>query len=213
MITAGVDLAARPERTALASIEWTARQAIIRDVIYPAGDDVILGAIQQACKTGIDRPFGWPGAFVGFVTAHQIGHVGIPSPRILCHDRIIIDRERLARIAALGGTWARHVWAEANVSPSRREGEEGPRMLIAILNQSTLISDADASAMTQAVATQVRIDAAPLWDRAPAAVVFYTDPGAVRKRRMASPSWTLSRTSPRVSSAFTPRTREGSSGE
>jgi hypothetical protein len=52
-------------------------------------------------------------------------------------------------------------------------------MLIAILNQSTLISDADASAMTQAVATQVRMDAAPLWDRAPAAVVFYTDPGAV----------------------------------
>jgi hypothetical protein len=52
-------------------------------------------------------------------------------------------------------------------------------MLIAILNQSTLISDADAATMTQAVATQVRLDAAPLWDRAPAAVVFYTDPGAV----------------------------------
>src|SRR5262249_13303136 len=55
------------------------RQAIIRDVIYPAGDDVILETIQQACKTGIDCPFGWPGAFVGFVTAHQIGHVGIPQ--------------------------------------------------------------------------------------------------------------------------------------
>lgn len=79
MITSGVDLAARPERTALASIEWTASHAIIRDVIYPAGDDVILEAIQQACKTGIDCPFGWPGAFVGFVTAHQIGHVGIPQ--------------------------------------------------------------------------------------------------------------------------------------
>lgn len=52
-------------------------------------------------------------------------------------------------------------------------------MLIAILNQSTLISNADAAAMTQAVASQVRLDAAPLWDRAPAAVVFYTDPAAV----------------------------------
>jgi hypothetical protein len=52
-------------------------------------------------------------------------------------------------------------------------------MLIAILNQSTLVSAADAAAMTQAVATQVRFDAAPLWDRAPAAVVFYTDPSAV----------------------------------
>jgi hypothetical protein len=52
-------------------------------------------------------------------------------------------------------------------------------MLIAILNQSTLVSDADAAAMTEAIATQVRLDAAPLWDRAPAAVIFYTDPGAV----------------------------------
>jgi len=52
-------------------------------------------------------------------------------------------------------------------------------MLIAILNQSSLVSDADAESMTEAVATQVRMDAAPLWDRAPAAVVFYTDPSAV----------------------------------
>jgi hypothetical protein len=52
-------------------------------------------------------------------------------------------------------------------------------MLIAILNQSTLVSSADAATMTQAVATQVRLDAAPLWDRSPAAVVFYTDPAAI----------------------------------
>jgi hypothetical protein len=52
-------------------------------------------------------------------------------------------------------------------------------MLIAILNQSTLVSDKDAATMTQAVASQVRLDAAPLWDRAPAAVVFYSDPAAV----------------------------------
>jgi hypothetical protein len=52
-------------------------------------------------------------------------------------------------------------------------------MLIAILNQSTLVSNTDAAAMTQAVASQVRLDAAPLWDRSPAAVVFYTDPAAV----------------------------------
>lgn len=52
-------------------------------------------------------------------------------------------------------------------------------MLIAILNQSKLISNEDAAAMTQAIATQVRLDAAPLWDKVPAAVVFYTDPAAV----------------------------------
>jgi len=63
----------------------------------------------------------------------------------------------------------------------RRRGvrRKGDLMLIAILNQSGLVSDADAATMTQAVATQVGLDAAPLWDRIPAAVVFFTDPAAV----------------------------------
>ena len=52
-------------------------------------------------------------------------------------------------------------------------------MLIAILNQSSLVADADVAAMTEAIATQIQFDAAPVWDRAPAAVVFYTDPTAV----------------------------------
>ena len=52
-------------------------------------------------------------------------------------------------------------------------------MLIAILNQSTLVSNTDAATITQAVASQVRYDAAPIWDKSPAAVVFYTDPAAV----------------------------------
>jgi hypothetical protein len=52
-------------------------------------------------------------------------------------------------------------------------------MLIAILNQSTLVSNTDAATMTQAIATQVQLDAAPIWNRTPAAVVFYTDPAAI----------------------------------
>jgi hypothetical protein len=52
-------------------------------------------------------------------------------------------------------------------------------MLIAVLNQSKLITDDQAAEMTQAIATQVRMDAAPLWDRSPAAVIFYTDPKAI----------------------------------
>ena len=70
MITAGVDLAAMPERTALASIEWERTRAVIRDLVCPAGDDVILEAIERAGKTGIDCPLGWPDAFVDFVAAH-----------------------------------------------------------------------------------------------------------------------------------------------
>jgi hypothetical protein len=52
-------------------------------------------------------------------------------------------------------------------------------MLIAILNQSTVVADPDIATMTEAIASQVQFDAAPIWDRAPAAVVFYTDPTAV----------------------------------
>ena len=48
-------------------------------------------------------------------------------------------------------------------------------MLIAIVNQSTWCQTQDAATMTQAIAAQVRLDVAPLWDRAPAAVIFYTN--------------------------------------
>ena len=52
-------------------------------------------------------------------------------------------------------------------------------MLIAILNQSTVVANADVATMTEAIATQLQFDVAPIWDRAPAAVQFYTDPTAV----------------------------------
>jgi len=67
-----------PERTALASIEWARRRAVIRDLVCPAGDGVILEVIGQADKTGIDCPLGWPDAFVDFVAAHRSGHVTLP---------------------------------------------------------------------------------------------------------------------------------------
>ncbi|PZR89204.1 MAG: hypothetical protein DLM67_19350 [Candidatus Nephthysia bennettiae] len=52
-------------------------------------------------------------------------------------------------------------------------------MLVAIVNQSSLVSNADAATMTQAIASQIQLDAAPIWDRAPGAVVFYTDATAI----------------------------------
>lgn len=78
VITAGLDLAAMPERTALAAIEWAGTRAVVRDVVCPAGDEVILEVIRQADKTGIDCPLGWPDAFVDFVAAHRCGHVALP---------------------------------------------------------------------------------------------------------------------------------------
>ena len=54
MITAGIDLGAQPERTAAASIKWTADRAVIEDVASRADDEGILQMVKQASKTGID---------------------------------------------------------------------------------------------------------------------------------------------------------------
>lgn len=67
-----------PERTALASIEWARTRAVVQDLVCPADDDVILEAIGQAGKTGIDCPLGWPDAFADFIAAHRSGHVALP---------------------------------------------------------------------------------------------------------------------------------------
>jgi hypothetical protein len=53
-------------------------------------------------------------------------------------------------------------------------------MLIAILNQASqslqpTVTNADAAAMTAAIASQIQSDVAPIWGRAPATVTFYTD--------------------------------------
>lgn len=52
-------------------------------------------------------------------------------------------------------------------------------MLIAVLNQSTLITNDQVSTMTRAIAHQVKLDAAPIWDRSPAAVIYYRNPADV----------------------------------
>ena len=79
MLTAGVDLAAEPDRTALALVDWDGGRAAITELIRGAGDDVILAALARAGKAGIDCPLGWPDAFVGFVADHRAGHVTIPA--------------------------------------------------------------------------------------------------------------------------------------
>jgi len=79
MLTAGVDLAAEPARTALAVVDWDGERAAITELIRGAGDDAILAALARAAKAGIDCPLGWPNAFVAFVADHRAGHVTIPA--------------------------------------------------------------------------------------------------------------------------------------
>ena len=72
-------MAAEPKGTAVAWVEWSAGRAVVRHVTCPAGDEVILAALAEADKAGIDCPLGWPDDFVAFVTAHQLGAVPVPA--------------------------------------------------------------------------------------------------------------------------------------
>jgi predicted nuclease with RNAse H fold len=76
VITAGVDLAAQPERTAAATIRWGTGRALVEDIATRAEDEAILRVVKRARKTGIDCPSGWLSAFVGFVIAHHAHHAG-----------------------------------------------------------------------------------------------------------------------------------------
>jgi predicted nuclease with RNAse H fold len=79
VLTAGVDLAADPAGTAVASLSWSAGGATVSVVALPADDDTIVELAGRAGKIGIDCPLGWPDAFVAFVGAHRTGVVAIPD--------------------------------------------------------------------------------------------------------------------------------------
>jgi len=52
-------------------------------------------------------------------------------------------------------------------------------MIIAVINQSTLVTDDEAARMTAAVHTQLAADFAPAWQRAAPAAVFYGNPAEI----------------------------------
>lgn len=78
MITAGVDLAAEPTKTAFARIEWGTSSAVLSHPQVGVSDQQIVEWSQDAKTVGIDCAFGWPIDFVEFVTAHERGEM---SPR------------------------------------------------------------------------------------------------------------------------------------
>lgn len=81
MLTAGVDLAAADERTALATIVWTAGRAVVRDLTVGVTDARVVAAAREADKTGLDCALGWPEPFAALVSAHRVGHTAsLPGP-------------------------------------------------------------------------------------------------------------------------------------
>ena len=70
-----MDLGAEPKRTAVAVLQWVAREVFLTDLVTTADDDVILEAAEVADKVGIDCPLGWSDEFVEFLNEHHTGRV------------------------------------------------------------------------------------------------------------------------------------------
>ncbi|MFR9775639.1 DUF429 domain-containing protein [Micromonospora sp. MS34] len=79
MLTVGIDLAAEPRTTAVASVRWTDECATLEALTERADDDALLAALAPADKTGIDCPLGWPAPFVEFLVAHHAGSLVTPE--------------------------------------------------------------------------------------------------------------------------------------
>ena len=56
---------------------------------------------------------------------------------------------------------------------------KGEKMLIAVLNHSTQVSNSDAAIMTAAIQVQLNLHVAPAWNQKAPTITFYTDPKKV----------------------------------
>lgn len=67
MLTAGVDLAAEPQGTAFAVVDWSASSAKVVDLQLGVTDEPIVEVASRVDKLGIDCALGWPQEFVKFM--------------------------------------------------------------------------------------------------------------------------------------------------
>jgi predicted nuclease with RNAse H fold len=72
--TVGVDLAAQPQKTAVAVIDWRNGQAVVEQVALSQRDAQLVALIEDCDKAGLDCPLGWPEPFVDFLIAQRAGH-------------------------------------------------------------------------------------------------------------------------------------------
>jgi predicted nuclease with RNAse H fold len=97
--TVGIDLASRPERTAVCTIDWLPNRQIKVCFADKQSDqdlvDLIVDAAQDRTKVGIDCPLGWPKLFVETVTAHFAGHRLPDEPALLLRPASRQRRKRL----------------------------------------------------------------------------------------------------------------------
>jgi len=69
--TLGIDLAAKPKKTAACMIDWRDGRAVVLSLQSGLEDRALYELIADADKVGIDAPFGWPDEFVEAVAGHH----------------------------------------------------------------------------------------------------------------------------------------------
>jgi predicted nuclease with RNAse H fold len=71
VLISGVDLAAEPKGTAVATIDWQSAHAELVDLQLGVDDRQIIDACEGSIKVGIDCALGWPVAFTDFINRHS----------------------------------------------------------------------------------------------------------------------------------------------
>ena len=96
MVTLGVDLAAQPKKTATSLICWDSIPARVELLSTGMQDSDLHKLFEQACKIGIDAPFGWPRPFVRAIqrysTATEWPAAEVRQLRYRRTDEVVIER-------------------------------------------------------------------------------------------------------------------------
>lgn len=78
--TVGIDLAASPNGTAIASVSWQQGAACVDTLALNCNDDTVLHWMHHPDGAiGIDCPFGWPAKFVDLVHRHSTRTLQAPE--------------------------------------------------------------------------------------------------------------------------------------
>lgn len=75
----GIDLAAEPKHTGLATLSAEASSVVVESVAVGVIDEHLIHAVSQAHGTGVDVPIGWPITFVEFIQDHARQSLQAPA--------------------------------------------------------------------------------------------------------------------------------------
>lgn len=79
-VSVGIDLAAEPKGTAIATVQWSQGTATVTALAVGCDDAEVLAAMQTPrAVVGIDCPFGWPEKFVTFIQRHSDRSLRVPD--------------------------------------------------------------------------------------------------------------------------------------